>query len=102
MIFLSDRAAGLYQEYRHARPETTLRETFHRLYPSGTPLIDSLTIEGGNPVTAVVSDNSVTLYEESWFIRGADTAFVNVDGKHGMVQHRVSVTPEGVSYVVQN
>jgi len=99
---LSDRAASIFREYKLEPTGTALGASFLRKYPPGTLLIDSLGYEDGTPVIARVSDSAVTLLEESRFIRGLDSTFVNEDGKHGLVQHRVCITPTGVTYDIQN
>jgi len=99
---LNRSAYDAFREFRQSPPGTTLGGVFRRLNPGGAPVIDSIITQDTGPLFTSVSDSAVELIEEARFVQGYDASFVNHDGRHGLAQIQVRVTPEGASYDIQN
>jgi hypothetical protein len=95
-------ADDTFREFRGSPPGTTIGEVFRRLNPGGVPLVDSVVTEDTGPIFASVSDSTVEMMAEARYVTGFDPVFVNHDGRHGLAQIQIRVTPEGASYDIQN
>jgi hypothetical protein len=95
-------ADDTFREFRGSPPGTRIGEVFRRLNPGGVPLVDSVVTEDTGPIFASVSDSTVEMMAEARYVTGFDPVFVNHDGRHGLAQIQIRVTPEGASYDIQN
>jgi hypothetical protein len=95
-------ADDTFREFRGSPTGTTIGEVFRRLNPGGVPLVDSVVTEDTGPIFASVSDSTVEMMAEARYVTGFDPVFVNHDGRHGLAQIQIRVTPEGASYDIQN
>jgi hypothetical protein len=95
-------AYDTFREFHQAPSGTSIGKVFTKLNPGGVPVVDSLIAEETGPFFTSVSDSTVRLTGEARFVMGFDSAFVNHDGRHGLAQIQVRVSPEGVFYDIQN
>ena len=95
-------ALETYREFRSAPHGRSIGGVFRELYPPGVPFADSMIAREDGPFFQSVGDSSVQLTEEALYVPGFDSGFVNHDGRHGLAQISIRVTPEGASYDIQN
>lgn len=88
--------------FRAAMPGKTIGEVYRRVYPGAASTADSAIINETGPFFESVSDSMVQLTQEAWYVPGFDSAFINRDGRRGMAQISIRVTPIGAFYDVQN
>ena len=103
---LQDRGLKTLAAY-YAQPRSS-HETLHEVFAKSNPLLDpsrSLldTLEDGMKVyLAAATDSEVVMLGLDGFTQGEDPHFKSFDGRTGIVQDRVRVTPESISYVIDN
>ena len=102
MSALKTPALDTFREFRLSPPGRTIGGVFRQINPGGSPVVDSVLEAEMGPVFTSVKDSVVQLTEEARFVPGFDPAFVNYDGRHGLAQIEIRVTPEGAYYEVQN
>ena len=108
MSNLYSRALKAFAEFQQ-QPEPkamALGEIFQQHNPPierGSSLIDTLQAGDGVRVHLVsISDTTVVLIGQGTFIDGENATFKNFDGRIGMAQDRLRLTPKGIDYEIQN
>ena len=102
METLESRAVAIFSEYCRNRGQTTVGDTFNRLYPPGSSVIDSLmAVDIGNAYSNV-SDSTVRLVVVAHYVTGFDSTFLNQDGRRGLAQYEATISTAGIGYDIQN
>lgn len=99
---LNERATQLYCAYLSANKSISLHQTFDRISPSRSAILDSLLVSYQGPVTIQLNPDSVVFLAQARLVRGFLPTFTNLDGSNGFAQHRAIVKPTGIKYEIQN
>ena len=102
MSTLKDPAYEAFREFRTSQSGATLGDVFLRLNPGGVPPVDSVITADTGPLYTSISDSLVEMTSVARFVPGFDSSFVNHDGRHGLAQIQIRLTPKGASYDIQN
>lgn len=108
MSAVFDRATPVFAAFHEQRfPENrSMTEVFQERYPAltergGAVLLDSLEL-GVKVYARSAWNTTIILTAEAGYGTGLDPDYQNIDGRQGMLQCSLRLTPEGMAYEYQN